>query len=235
MTIQMKPVTVQWEWLGQGWRLVSGQWQVWVKIMLKPFLVILFVSVIGAFLGSFFNDLANLAANLLLVYFLCAGYQAAFKQVRNNKLTTGDFTYWGNYLSALAVYLLIYVLPSLGLGLLVWLLEQANLLTGNAARTNMFVVLLLALGLVVTLLLQGALFFAVPLLIERQLGLNAALRESFAATKSHLLSFGLFSLVLGLLASSGVFLCLIGLLFTAPLLFTTMAVAYRDVFGLQKE
>jgi membrane-anchored glycerophosphoryl diester phosphodiesterase (GDPDase) len=235
MTNQTTTATVQWNWLGQGWRLLEEQRRAWTIIMLAPLLIILFISLIGAFLGEFFNNLTNLAANLLLVYFLSAGYQAAFKQLRTGKLDTRDFTYWGSYLSVLAVYLLTYALLPVGLGLAIWLLAQANLFPVNPAPAIVLTLSLLALLLVGTLLLEGALFFAVPLLIERQLGLSAALRQSFAATSNRLLLFGLFSFVLQFLAASGVLLCLVGLLFTGPLLFLTTAVAYRDVFGLTRE
>jgi len=81
-------------------------------------------------------------------------------------------------------------------------------------------------------IVSGLLFFTVPLIVERRMGVFEAMGASYEATKPNLLMFTLFAFVVSLIASAGYYACYVGLLATYPLLFTMTAVAYRDCFGL---
>ena len=78
----------------------------------------------------------------------------------------------------------------------------------------------------------GTLHYAVPLVIERNLGVTDSLSASWNATKAHWFQFTLFGLVIQLIAQLGVAGVRLGLLITFPLFFTITVSAYKDMFGV---
>lgn len=78
-------------------------------------------------------------------------------------------------------------------------------------------------------------FFVPHLVADRGLPLLEAMKQSQRAVLApgRYWWFVLFQFVLSFLANLGTYACYVGLLFTFPLLFTTAAVAYRDIFGME--
>ncbi|HWQ36495.1 MAG TPA: zinc-ribbon domain-containing protein [Blastocatellia bacterium] len=218
---------VRWEWIGEGWKLFTQQWQSWV-LMTLAYIVIAAIPaglIYGLMLALIFSSMdpnsgapPQVPVTLFLVYplfalvilllsaWLMSGmYRAAFKQLRGGQVAVSDLFSGGPYF-----------LRMLG----------ALLLMGLLSIIGAMLCFLPALAV------PGLMFFAIPLIIEGNVGAVDALRTSFETTKKDWLMFILFAIVLNFLSSAGVYACGIGLLATLPLLFLTHAVAYRDCFSV---
>jgi hypothetical protein len=219
---------VRWgEWIGEGWQMFVNQWMSWILMMLVLFLAIA-VPVIpiyvifaiamaataeasggdpGALPLLFFPVFGLVAVAIVLgaSYLSSGAYRAAFKQMRGESISVGDLFSGGDvFLRVAGAVLLIGILASIGSILCIF---------------PAFVV-------------AGLLYFTLPLIIERNMGVIEAMQTSFERTKGNWLMFTLFALVVQLLASLGQLACGVGLLASYPLLFTISAVAFRDVFGM---
>lgn len=222
---EMTTSAVRWEWIGEGWQMFAEKWQVWVLQMLivglifavpaVPFYAMMIPMQLAATpdqppqLPVLFLPLA-LGIGVLAVlggaFFFSGLYKTAFKQLRGEPIAVGDLFSGGDvFLRVLGAFIAIAFFTILG-----------------------FVLCILPAFAV-----GGLLYFTVPLIVARDLGIGKALSASYEATKANWLMFALFAFVASLLASLGQFACYIGLLVTYPLQFTIAAVAYRDVFGLQ--
>src|SRR5262249_3824469 len=81
-------------------------------------------------------------------------------------------------------------------------------------------------------IVAGALYFTVPLVVERRMRVMDAIQASRDITRGDLFMFVLFAFIVSLIAQAGSYLCYVGLLVTLPLHYTIAAVAYRDCFGV---
>lgn len=224
--MQEQPVAnVRWgEWIGEGWQMFADKWQVWVLQMLVVFLVFAIPSVplylmiltmsATAVPGQppelppmFFPLLGGMGLLALLAGpFLVSGlYKTAFKQLRGEPISVGDLFSGGD------VFLQVL---------------------GSFFAVAFFVLLGGLLCILPAYVVMGLLFFTIPLIVERNMGIGEALSTSYNAVKSNWFMFTLFVIVLGILASLGSFACYVGLLATYPLQFTVTAIMYRDVFGV---
>lgn len=223
------------DWIGEGWRMFTEQWKGWVTLALGIFVPV--VVPIGVFVVAMYAMMfVTLSAQhgsrsaspempvmtLLIFYlglfaiiivlipltvFLMGGaYRAAFKQLRGGRVEFRDL------FSARDCY---------------WRLLGATIIHS----------VLVAIGAMVCIIpafiVGGLLFFALPLIVERDLGVFEAMRASRDVTQTNLLMFTLFAFVVQLIASAGGYACYVGLLATWPLMFTITAVAYRDCFGVE--
>ena len=245
MMEQNTTTEVKWgEWIGGGWQMFTERWQVWVPMILV-FILALLVPIIPAYLisvaavlaGSRGGDLptgppllaigVGLIGGLVvlgLTTFMLGGiYRTAFKQMRGEAISIRDLFSGGDLLprflaffavafgGALAIYFLVFAIG--------YLLPLALLLV---------VPVFFVLGL----LAAGALFFAIPLMVEKNMGVIEAIQTSFAKTRPRIWMFGLFAIVVALIGAVGQCACYVGMLVTYPLQFLITAVAYRDVFGV---
>lgn len=141
----------------------------------------------------------------LTVLLMGGAYRAAFKQLRGGRVEFRDlFSARDCYWRLLGAMLVHFVLVSLGM----------------------------ILCIIPAFIVSGLLFFTMPLIVERNLGVFEAMRASREITQPNLLMFTLFAFVVQLIASAGSYACYVGLLATWPLMFTITAVAYRDCFGV---
>ncbi|HET9481277.1 MAG TPA: hypothetical protein VFP98_05925 [Candidatus Polarisedimenticolia bacterium] len=105
----------------------------------------------------------------------------------------------------------------------------------NALVAGVVWALMLAVGLtlfVVPGIILGALFcFVFPFIVDRDMPLPEALAASRRIAQQDLLAWGSFFLLALLVGVSGVILCVVGVMFTWPLMWATVAVAYEDVVG----
>lgn len=217
--------TVRWgEWIGEGWQMFAEQWQAWVVHMLVFGLIMLipivpfYVLMFAVGFATSRQESSTMPAALFAVYpifiliimlltsFLMGGaYRSAFKQLRGERFQLRDLFSGGDcWGRTLGATLLISILASIGA----------------------------LLCIIPAFIVGGLFFFTIPLIVERNLSVTDAMRASYEVTRQNLLMFTLFAFVLPLLAGLGAFACYVGLLVTYPLLFTIMAVAYRDCFGV---
>ncbi len=224
--MQPKPAPeVKWgEWIGEGWQLFVNKWQVWVPLMLI-FVVALLVPILPVYLLLFGLSMANandpeavmspllpllgMAGGLItfgLAAFMLGGvYRTAFKEIRGEPISIRDlFSGADLVLSILGAMVLIGLCIAVGTMLCV----------------------------VPGFLAMGLLFFTLPLIVERRMGVIDAMKLSFETTRPNMWMFMLFAFVVGLMASLGQLACYVGLLVTYPLHFLITAAAYRDVFGV---
>ncbi len=217
--------TVQWgRWIGEGWQMFVDDWKAWIARMLV-FLLILLIPVIPMLAIVWSADLVRgddpetplpafvfillpvlILLNILASAFVFAGsYRAAFRQLRGQRTTIGElFSEGDTVLRVIGAYLLMSVFVLIGM------------------------IFCILPGYV----MFGTLLYAVPLVIERNLGVTDALRASWNATKDHWFQFTLFGLVIYLIAQLGSLACFAGTLITFPLFFTITVSAYKDMFGV---
>lgn len=226
--MQEQPVAnVRWgEWISEGWQMFADKWQVWVlqmlivvgifAIPLIPFGLMMFSMQAQAVaipdqppeLPPLFLPMAfGIAVFSFLAgpFFLAGLHKTAFKQLRGEPISVGDVFSGGD------------------------LFPQV---LGAILATAFFTMLGAMLCILPAYVVSGLLFFTVPLIVERRLGIGEALSGSFNATKGNWFMFTLFVLVVGIMASLGSIACYVGILATLPLQFTISAIAYRDVFGV---
>lgn len=229
---QPRRVDVRWEWINQGWEMYSQQMANWLLISLIVFLISLIpigplYAFIFASLGLGSNaDPQDIIAALqnsgvsLLAAFLSAVvtalvqafsysgyYHVAMKQLRGEAFSVGDFFAGMKNL-----------VPMLGV-------------TGILAAVQFVGNLLCCLGSLATLVALGLLMFTYPLIADRNLGSIEAIKTSLDFTKQNPVMFILFGIVAHLIGGVGIIVCCVGIIFTAPLLITTVSCAYRDCFG----
>jgi uncharacterized membrane protein len=213
------------DWISEGFRMFTEQWQVWVLQTLVVFAVIFGLMAVGfgAFMGFgllmgqamqepqvgplFFIIFAPFvfifwAASLVLT---CGMYKTAFKQLQGGKIQVSD---------------VFSAMDCLGTSLL------ASLCTGALVMVGF------VLCVIPGIIIAGMLHFTIPLIVHKRLGVFDAMAESKELVRQNLLMFILFQFVVQLIAQSGQYACYVGLLATFPLQFTMGVIAYRDCFGV---
>jgi len=211
------------EWIGEGWNMFAAEWKVWVLNSLLLMMAI-FVPMVGGYILFFivaaaasssgdptvgFAMLLLLFAGALLVallssYLVAGMYHTAFKQLRGEPISTRDMFSAERFPQVLGASILVGILVAIG------------------------TLLCFIPGFIVA----GALFFTIPLVVERRLSISEAIQASRDATRGDLFKFVLFAFVVSLIAQAGAYACYVGLLATMPLHYTIAAIAYRDCFGL---
>jgi uncharacterized membrane protein len=222
------------EWISEGWKMFTEQWKAWVINTLVYALICgtPIMLVIGGFYAYLFTQLSNTSSRygqpqiapeailtfygvfflvgfltLFVAAFFTGGmHKSALKQLRGGKVELRDLFSGGNtYFPILIATILTVVLSVIGS----------------------------LLCIIPGLLVSGALFFTMPLIVDRRLGPVEAMKASFELTKKNIWMFTLFAFVVGLISQAGAYACYVGLLATIPLMFTISAVAYRDLFGVE--
>jgi uncharacterized membrane protein len=160
------------------------------------------ITLLFLYLGIFGLIIVLLPLSVLL---MGGAYRAAFKQLR------GGLVEFRDLFSARNCY---------------WRLLGAMFIHGALTAIGAM------LCIIPAFIVSGLLFFTMPLIVERNLGVFEAMRASRDVTQPNLLMFTLFAFVVQLIASAGSYACYVGLLASWPLLFTITAVAYRDCFGV---
>ena len=211
------------DWIGEGWNMFAEQWKVWVlsSLILSLFTVVpaigiyIFIFLAAAAAGGsgsaglgfalivlMFAAMALVA--LLSAYLVCGMYNTAFKQLRGEPISTRDLFSGGESFPR-------FLLAAIVVGLL----------------TMAGFILCIIPGFIVI----GALYFTIPLVVERRMSVADAIQASRNATRGDLFMFVLFALVVSIIAQAGSYLC-VGMLVTWPLQYTIAAIAYRDCFGV---
>jgi hypothetical protein len=76
--------------------------------------------------------------------------------------------------------------------------------------------------------------FTLPLIVDKEMSVGAALRTSWGMVLKHFWQMLGLAILAGLISSLGVFGCIVGVLFTAPIGIAAMLYAYETVFGVQR-
>jgi len=92
---------------------------------------------------------------------------------------------------------------------------------------------LLLIGLIPATYFYVSFYFTVPLIIDKRMGLRAALFTSFKMVHKHWFHVLGLLILASLVNIPGVCICGVGVLFTAPLALAAVCYAYEDIFGRQ--
>lgn len=221
-------INVRWEWISEGWEMVTKQMGNWILITLVAGVVYFLTQLPFYALGGILevagnrsrdNGLSALVlgssliiqlieivvgwAALALIY--TGMYSAALKQLRGEQIAVGDlFSGLQYYVQALTATVLIGIITLIGF----------------------------VLCIIPGFIAGGAFLLTYPLIVDRKLSATAAMKTSLEITQQNLFQFTLFAFVVSLIAGLGVLACCVGLLITFPLFITTITCAYRDCFGV---
>lgn len=223
------PPQINFNWISEAWELFRAQMGAWIVALLLYFVVLLAIGTPLAFVTGYAGELrdimggrggvshpglgmayigSNLLFGLLLqavnVLMLGGLYRMAIRQVRGETIAATDI------FSALDM-----AVPLLITGIL----------------TQIIVTIGTYLCLLPGLAAMGLLMFAPLLVIDRKLGPIPAMSESFALLKSQWLMATLFYIVVVLIAELGLLALGVGILFTMPLMFISVALGYLTFTG----
>jgi hypothetical protein len=247
---QIRSSEVRWEWIGHAWKMFTSDPGTWILMQLTIygllFIFSFFMNIVVGLTTVLTTDLSEdsmpaggfegipwASVPLIIIFslihlvgsaFLYSGYfRTAIKQARGQAISLADlFSGRDCFLSVLGFMLLVYLMLT-GVFLIFFLPSFVSPAIGMVTMIA---------GLLACLLIMTSMFFALPLIVDRKAGIIEAMRQSIELTRSHLLMYTLFAIIVGLLGLSGFLLCLIGFFITSHFLVTVPAVAYRDVIGL---
>lgn len=217
------------ECLEAGFALIKGQYWLLVAICLVGILLAGFVPLI------------------LVGPVMCGIYLVLFQQMRGRRVEFGmlfkGFDHFVDSLIATLLKLLpviVLLAPFYGLFLAaVFLLlphnqgGQANQPAAGAVAAIVGGVLLLVAVVLLVSLVMGILFaFAYPLIVDRRLSGIEAVKLSIRGALANFWGLAGLFLLSWLLSAAGVMLCYVGLFLVIPVYFASLAIAYRQVFGL---
>lgn len=198
-------------WFTEAFELLKAQWQTWVLVGLVSAVVMFVVYAI----------VALLAASLVTVL--------------------GFFGMLIGYVVAAAVLIVAYGI--IGPGIMRMALKQirgqaiavGDIFAATDVISSAIVVMLAivagAIACGIGELVTATLFFlALPLVADKKLNYSEALKQSFEVTKQNFIFFLVYLLVLGIVSELGGIACGIGILFTLPIAWLGMAVAYERTF-----
>lgn len=217
----LTPVSGLKPWIGQGWGIIADN----ARDYFSASILLISLSAV-----SLMICLPPLHAGL---------YIMALKRFDGEKPESGDFVKgFQHFKSTLGLYLLLLLIglpfglvTTVAIALLVTALPEesgAQILLGLVS-----ILFWLAVSLGASLP-GAAAFFAVPLIVDRDMGAMEAFKVSWAVTKQDYASYLGMTLVLSLLSGLGCLLCWIGLVFTLPILPATQVCVYRYHFREKK-
>ena len=218
-----------WTWIASAFTLFMKQPGMWILLFIIYFVCCALLSVIPI-LGGF--------ANLLLLPVFGAGFMRAcqvlddggeigvehlfhgFKNKTSNLMVIGVFA-----CVPLAV-VIVGMLMAGGAGIF------AALFSGTAALATLGVSVALAMlaGLIVSVPVYMALWFAVPLALFDGLAPGAALKASFSASLKNVIAFTLYAIILLVLFMVGTIPFGLGLIVVVPVALISVYTAYREIF-----
>ena len=222
-------------WWTEAWALFTKAAGMWIVLGIVLFLVLIVLSVVPV--------LGALAATLLLPVFVASWMLAARKVQGGGTLELGDLfvAFRGDKLVPLVVLGALLMAAALVLGLVTGVLGIGavfGMMAGGAAHSagGVFAavgagMLALLVGLLVSVLMAMAIWFAPSLVLFRGVPPVDALRISFTASLKNMvpmLVYGLIYIVASIVASIPFGL---GWIVLVPVTLLTVHTSYEDVFG----
>lgn len=222
----------------EAWELIKPQYPLFVALIFIQF-VIWLVAGFVPFIGSV---LSSIAASCLT----CGFFMVVFSAIRKENLKVGlIFEGFSRFVPVVVVMLLqmmpilIAVSAAIAMGLVP---EELAANAGKemtpeqlqeiVAKIGAPMIAIYALGWLLSMAVKAVLYFAVPLVADRNITAGPAIALSFAAFRKNIGGVVGLMVLQGLLAIGGALLCGIGLIFVAPVIYAAEAIAYAKVFGL---
>ena len=83
--------------------------------------------------------------------------------------------------------------------------------------------------------LTAVTMFGIPLIADKKLDFIKAYKKSIETIRPEIILYLLFSLTISIISTAGILLFIIGMFFTVPFNMCAIAVAYKDVFGIENK
>ncbi len=245
--------------IGQAWELFKQEPGKYIGFSFVLFVVYLIEQVFGKLLdsgkfgggyqdyssGIFWGQLLillviSISISLLTIPLYAGANVVAFKQMSGQKAEFSNFFHGYRYMASLIasslaqgfiMFVAIFVIALVSGGL-VFGLGSAGHLSPSSDHPALYILLIIPI-FVVTIYIGVLYVFSQSLIIDRRLGFWQAMEMSRKVVQKQWFSvFGLV-IVIGLLNVLGALALIVGLLVTLPVSYLTLAVAYREIFGLQ--
>jgi hypothetical protein len=238
---------VNWQWITSAWRVFSGSIVTWVMMQLVVVVFFLLaVSPIVFLLGGLgilasredwpgltgLSLLAIISIPVILVLFLVgaafliAGLsKSAIRRARGEEIVLTDLFSAGDSFLGVLGYLIVIVVALITVEVILGTVGDEGSLLYKVASLIRSIADMVILGLTI---------FAIPIIVDRRVGVIEAIRESVQLTQSHWPLYALLIFISEFLSGLGFIFCLIGIVFTAHFNWTIPAVAYCEVFGLPR-
>jgi len=212
-----------------GFNLIKGQYWLFVGMCLVAMLV-----------GSV------VPLGILMGPMMCGIYLSFFSTRRGLPIEFGTVFKGFDYFGPSVIATLIHVVPIIVIMVPAYLFFYLGLLFLIIPRQGddpdptgpfIFIAVMIIFWLVVVcimIVISVAFTFSYPLIVEHRLqGVDAVKLSAKAAFANFWRLLGL-SLLSGLLGFAGVLLCYVGVFFVFPISFSALAIAYEQVFGLDR-
>jgi hypothetical protein len=217
-------------WLTQAWGLFRRRPGAWIGLA-GGWLIVTFGLIIVPLIGG-------VIANFLQPAFFASFALAAGKQVKGEAIGMGDlFLGFRKNLRALVNLGAILLIAEIAIFALMALMGLPMATSGDKAFTIAeYVEMLkgkewiLLVGLLLTVLVKGALWFAPPLIALRDMSMTHAMRWSTYAALSNLGAMIVYGVALMALFVAAIIPWGLGLIVVIPLMVISTYVGYRDVF-----
>jgi len=223
-------------WIAGGWRIFRGAPLVWMGLgagwMLITFGLVL-VPVIG-----------GVVANLLQPVFFASFARAAAKQRAGGRIEAGDlFAGFRRPLRPLVNIGAILLVAELGIFLLMSLLGLPGMAGAEGEQLTIEEYLaalqgnewILVVGLLLTAIVKGALWFAPALLAFRDLSTAHAIRWSVFAALSNIGAMVTYGIALTVVVAAAILPYGLGLLVAVPVMLASTYAGYAEVFGAPED
>jgi uncharacterized membrane protein len=219
-------------WLAGGWSIFRGRPLVWMG-MGAGWIVITLGLVMVPIVGG-------IAANVLQPVFFASFALAARKQEQGGAVEMSDlFSGFRRPLMPLANLGAILLLAELAIFALLALLglpglsanDQGMVSMADFARELQGKEWIILVGLFLTAIVKGALWFAPAVLAFHEMSTTHAIRWSLFAALSNLGAMALYGLVLTIAMAAAILPWGLGLMIVIPVMVASTYVGYRDVFA----
>lgn len=219
------------ECLTEGWNLIKNNYLIFLGMAALEIVIVIAVSLVP-FIGGILSTLA--AAPLL-----CGIYMALLKQFRGERAEFPVMFEGFNCFVPAVLVTLIAAIPFLLLGIAAVFFSSltmglANVQTANSA--NIFrglgatFIMATLLTYLLVIVLQILLFFALPLVADRNANFADAVKLSLNAATANLGGLILLIILEIVVVLVGALACCIGVLFVLPVIYAANIIAYRQVF-----
>lgn len=212
-----------------GWQLVKDQYWLFVGM-----------SAVGILIGS------AVPMGILMGPMMCGLYLTFFKRMRRERVEFGTLFKGFDYFGPGVIATLLHVVPILAIVIPAYFLFYVGMIFSVAAQGGddpnpgamlavfvMFGIFWLVIMVLIVITSIGF-TFAHPLIVDRKMQGFDAVKMSFRGAMANFWRLLGMAMLSFLLSIAGVLLCYVGVFLVLPISYAAVAVAYDQVFGLQK-